>query len=248
MPNFLLHKMRIPALLVCSLSLVACTTSNKEVVPNPELEAINANLESLRSGLDEQYSEICEMQQTDLKRDHAELIRDHAELKRDYDANKRNLRASNYKYAELEKSCDTRTVVGKLLMGEIENVLLLNEELTFSARIDTGAETSSLGVYKLQDFERDGKTWVRFKLDDDESSKTYEYRVNGRVKIKQNANTEEDERFEIKMNIGIGAKDYPRQVFNLADRSYLEHQILIGRSFLTDIAIVDTGSKYRLNR
>lgn len=225
--------MRIFALLVCSFCLVSCV-SNNEAIPNPELKAINANIESLRNALSEQYSEICEVQQLKLKRGN--------------DAVKKSLKASNNKYAKLEERCDTKNVVGKLLMGEIENVLLLNEKLTLSARIDTGADTSSLGVYQLQNFERDSKTWVKFKLVDDESSKTYEYRVNGRVRIKQNANTEGDERFEIKVDIGIGNKDYPRQVFNLTDRSYLEHQVLIGRSFLTDIAIVDTGSKYRLKR
>lgn len=233
MPNFLLHKIRILALLVCSFCLASCAINNDKM-PNPELEAISANLESLRNGLSEQYSGICKLQQT--------------ELKRDFDAAKKRLKASRNKYAKLEKRCDTKNVIGKLLMGEIENVLLLNEKLTLSARIDTGADTSSLGVYELQNFERDGKTWVKFKLTDDKSSKTYEYRVNGRVRIKQNANTEGDERFEIRMDIGIGSKDYPRQIFNLADRSYLEHQVLIGRSFLTDIAIVDTGSKYRLKR
>lgn len=233
MPNFLSHKIRIFALLICSFYLASCAI-NKETTPSPELQAINANLESLRSGLTEQYSEICELQQV--------------KLKRDTSAAKNSLKASKDKYAKLEKRCDTKNVVGKLLMGEIENVLLLDEKLTLSARIDTGAETSSLGVYKLQNFERDGKTWVKFKLVDDKSSKTYEYRVNGRVRIKQNANSEGEERFEIKMSIGIGPKDYPRQVFNLTDRSYLEHQVLIGRSFLTDIAIVDTGSKYRLKR
>lgn len=225
--------MRIFALLVCSFCLVSCV-SNNEAIPNPELKAINANIESLRNALSEQYSEICEVQQLKLKRGN--------------DAVKKSLKASNNKYAKLEERCDTKNVVGKLLMGEIENVLLLNEKLTLSARIDTGADTSSLGVYQLQNFERDSKTWVKFKLVDDESSKTYEYRVNGRVRIKQNANTDGDERFEIKVDIGIGNKDYPRQVFNLTDRSYLEHQVLIGRSFLTDIAIVDTGSKYRLKR
>lgn len=241
----LLHTARLTALIACSLVLASCATNTDknvdQTVESPELETINANLESvyanlqsLRHSLNEQYSEICEAQQ--------------AKLESDYASAKKRLLAGQIKYTKLEKRCEAKSVIGKLLMGEVENVSLLDEKLTFSARIDTGAETSSLGVYRMQDFERDGKTWVKFKLVDEESAPTYEYRVNGRVNIKQGANSEGDERFEIKMNIRIGNKDYSRQVFNLADRSYLDHQVLIGRSFLTDVAIVDTGSKYRLKK
>lgn len=224
-------------LLACLPLVVSCVS--KGTTASPELEDINYDIETvytsidaLRESLDEQYAEICESQQTKLTKEN--------------EAVKRNLRSSQRRYARLEKRCETRNVIGKLLIGEVENVRLLNENLELSARIDTGAETSSLGVYRLQEFERDGKTWVKFKLVNKKSAPTYEYRVTGRVRIKQNANSEGDERFEIKMNIGIGNKDYPRQIFNLTDRSYLDHQVLIGRSFLTDVAIVDTGSKYRL--
>lgn len=233
----MIRTLRFIALLACLALMTSCV--NKVPTASPELEDINydietvyTSLDALRASLDEQYTEICQAQQSKVLADNERM--------------KQNLRGSQRAYAKLEKRCETRNVIGKLLLGEVENVRLLNENVELSARIDTGAETSSLGVYKLQDFERDGKTWVKFKLVNKKSAPIYEYRVNGRVRIKQHANTEGDERFEIKMNIGLGNKDYPRQVFNLADRSYLEHQVLIGRSFLTDVAIVDTGSKYRL--
>ncbi len=248
MPNPLLHTARSVALLACLPLVVSCasniSSSNAELTPldlenatsaiNTSIESVNSNIESLRDDLDEQYSQICEAQ--------------HSQLKGSYATAKKRLASSRKKYAALEKRCEAKSVIGKLLFGAVENVKLLDEKLTFSARIDTGAETSSLGVYSLQDFERDGKTWVKFKLVDEKSAPTYEYRVTGRVSIKQNASSAEDERFEIKMSIRIGQKNYPRQVFNLSDRSYLEHQVMIGRSFLTDVAIVDTGSKYRLKK
>ena len=32
--------------------------------------------------------------------------------------------------------------------------------------------------------------------------------------------------------------------FTLADRSHLEHNMILGRNFLTDLAVVDVGQKY----
>ena len=45
----------------------------------------------------------------------------------------------------------------------------------------------------------------------------------------------------------MGGVSYKKQLFNLADRSHLDYQLLIGRSFLRDIAVVDV-SRQRLLR
>jgi hypothetical protein len=45
------------------------------------------------------------------------------------------------------------------------------------------------------------------------------------------------------MDVEMGGKKYKNQLFNLADRSYLDFQVLMGRSFLRDIAIVDVSRK-----
>jgi len=90
------------------------------------------------------------------------------------------------------------------------------------ARIDSGAVTSSIGVYNLKNFERDGDKWVRFSLDNDKNTQTHEYPVYDTVTIKQTSELSE-ERIE-----------------------NLDFQLLIGRSFLRDRAIIDVGSKFLL--
>ena len=123
--------------------------------------------------------------------------------------------------------------------------MLVKEKVDMKARIDSGAVTSSVGVYNLKNFERDGDKWVRFSLNNDENAQTYEYPVYDTVSIKQTSELSE-ERIEIKIDIKIGTSTYKNQVFNLTDRSHLDFQLLIGRSFLRDRAIIDVGSKFLL--
>ncbi len=136
----------------------------------------------------------------------------------------------------------------KLILGQVETVTLVKENLALSARIDTGAETSSLGVYNLTEFERDSKKWVRYSLSNDEQAQRLEYPVFNKVKIKQQSNVEAEARLVIKLNISLGGQEYLDQAFNLANRRHLEYQILIGRNFLRDIAVVDVSSRYLLGR
>jgi hypothetical protein len=136
----------------------------------------------------------------------------------------------------------TKTIDGKLRLGAVEKVGLVNEKVTYAARIDTGADFSSLGVYNIKPFERDGNRWVRFSLEDKEAATRFEYPIFDTIRIKVSS-TETADRIEIKIDIEWGGINYKNQIFNLADRSHLEYQLLIGRSFLRDIAVVDVSRK-----
>lgn len=134
----------------------------------------------------------------------------------------------------------------KLLVGEVEIVKLVKESISLAARIDSGAVTSSIGIYRPKNFERDGDKWIRFSMTEEEDSIVYEYPVYDIVNIKQTKDLNE-QRIEIKIDIEIGNTVYKNQLFNLSDRSHLDYQLLIGRSFLKDIAIIDVGNKYLLD-
>ena len=167
-----------------------------------------------------------------------------------------NIKGINRKINLLRKTKETIKVVerctekaqagglaGKIMLGAVEKIRLSKEELTLDARIDTGAENSSVGAFNIKRFERDGKKWVRFSIKNSDGAPVYEYPVYDRVKIKQ-GESESERRIEIKMDVLLGAKKFKKQIFNLADRSYLDYQLLIGRSFLIDIAVVDVSRKY----
>ena len=50
------------------------------------------------------------------------------------------------------------------IIGATEPVYLKNMSSVFLARIDTGAETSSIDASDIKEFERDGESWVSFKV------------------------------------------------------------------------------------
>ncbi len=73
------------------------------------------------------------------------------------------------------------------VIGEIEPVLLVEENILLDARVDTGAETCSLDAREIKSFERDGKGWVRFRVPDPAKKelRTVERPLSRRVKDKR---------------------------------------------------------------
>lgn len=131
-----------------------------------------------------------------------------------------------------------------VIIGELEYVYLSPPNIQLSARIDTGANTSSLNALDLTEIERDGKPYVRFSLIDPQSGEKVELtrRVKGRVKIKEHLG-EALSRPIVKMRVRLGNLDQHIEM-TLADRSEFKNQVLIGRNFLRDFAIVDVSKKY----
>ena len=135
---------------------------------------------------------------------------------------------------------------GKLLLGEQEWVLLVREGLVLPARVDSGAQTSSLHGVNLLVFERDGLPWVRFDTAFEREGAVVE--VAGieaplvrRVSVAQAAGFEE--RLVVGLVMQLGAL---RQVveFTLTDRGHLAFPVLLGRRFFMDIAVIDVSQSY----
>ena len=235
-------KLRV-TIIAAGFGLSACTTP---IISDPSRwDEVNQRIESLEGSLQSQYKQIC-------TNEHAALSSRIDQAK----ADTKSAKAKTKKAREELAACRAEAAVRveeklpqkKVLLGEVESVYFIDEKKRMTVRIDTGAETSSLGVYDLREFERDGRDWVRFKLSRKESAPTFEYRVSGRKSIKQRAQDPSDSRVEIKMDIRLGKKRYSNQVFNLSDRSHLDQQAMLGRSFLQDIAVVDTALRFNLRK
>ncbi|MEF1229598.1 ATP-dependent zinc protease [Vibrio fortis] len=138
----------------------------------------------------------------------------------------------------------TKTPDGKLILGEEEWVYVPGLEESFKARVDTGATTSSISAIDIVPFERDGKDWVKFKIEHDGiKSQEVSLPVERWVKIKQSSAEGTQRRAVIVANIQIGdLKD--KTEFTLADRTHLTYPLLLGRSFFRDVAVVDVSKKY----
>ncbi len=167
---------------------------------------------------------------------------------------------SDFKYESLQKRClaekaariDAMPAVpipprNELLLGEIEKVTIDKIQQVFDARIDTGAATSSLNAVDIEEFERNGKTWVRFHLSDGETpqddSNWIEAPIVRFVKIRQSSNDDVERRAVVELWVKLG-KIHEKAQFTLADRSQMSHPVLLGREFIRDIAIIDVSQKY----
>lgn len=136
------------------------------------------------------------------------------------------------------------TIDDKLLVGRVENVVLLPKGMKLKAKVDTGAKTSSLNALDLMEFERDGKSWVRFSMLDPKTDEKIQFErpVVRKTKVKQQE-TDIQHRPTVSMSMQFGPVEEQVE-FTLADRTGYLYQVLIGRNFLRDRAIVDVSRTF----
>ena len=135
---------------------------------------------------------------------------------------------------------------GMHVLGEIERVQLDPPGLTFDARVDTGATTSSLDARAIETFERDGEPWVRFEIvvpeDQLEADGPTRLAVE-RPKVREAVILQaagEERRPVVELHLAVGGLSEVAE-FTLRDREHLTHPVLIGRNVLRDVAVVDVG-------
>ncbi len=132
------------------------------------------------------------------------------------------------------------------VIGAVEPVYFLPMKSPFEARIDTGAENSSIDVTSMKTFERDGEKWVSFILKNDDTGEIhrFEKEIVRQTVIKRKH--KDEKRLVVNMDVKFG-NEIITAVFSLADREKFEYQALIGRNILTGRAIVDTSVSHTLN-
>lgn len=133
----------------------------------------------------------------------------------------------------------------KILLGAVENVRVTPPDVVATARIDSGAETSSIDARDIEEFERDGEMWVRFNFADRSNKSVHqiETKILKHVKIKQSSQDETSERrIVVQLKLGIGNISELSE-FTLTNREHLEFPLLIGRNILKDMAVVDVSDE-----
>lgn len=134
----------------------------------------------------------------------------------------------------------------KLMIGWVEKVRIYPESLLVDAKIDTGADHSSLNVSEVNEFKRDGKPWVRFTIRTDQGSQlSLEKPVFRYAKIKRKG-AKPQRRPVVLMDICLGTIYKIDVPVNLADRRNFKFNMLIGRSFLENTAVVDSSQAYSI--
>lgn len=131
----------------------------------------------------------------------------------------------------------------KTRIGWIERVGVSTAGLVMEAKVDTGADFSSVHADALRHFERDGRPWVEFTLrgqNGDETRLQREVLRTARIK-KKDAGFQERPVILLQLCIGGSATTAP---VNLAQRGHFKYPLLLGRNLLGGRYVVDPGEKY----
>jgi hypothetical protein len=132
---------------------------------------------------------------------------------------------------------------GLPVFGYLEKVRVGPTDLLMRAKLDTGADTSSLGYSRIEFFDRAGAKWVRIQVTNIKGqSVEIERRIVRMSSIKRHR-VRSIERPVVRVRLCLGGISSLTEV-TLADRSGFSVPILIGRSFLAGTAIVDSSREY----
>lgn len=131
-----------------------------------------------------------------------------------------------------------RSVAELSVIGYIERITLPSWGVrALSAKIDTGAETSALHVESLRNV---GATRVAFEVstsDEDHELVTVEARVVRRGLVRS-SNGHTEERVFVSTSLTLGGRSQTVEI-GLVDRSQMEYRMLVGRSALAGVFLVD---------
>lgn len=242
-------------LLAGSLLLGGCSVAPWDREPAVEPLTPGA-FEARIDGLERRLAERCDSRRADL----AQYRRDQLALTADVRELGHLLREARRDVAGLREAPPRTAAAGdcptadarldnKTLVGRSEWIGLPEVGTHLEARIDSGANTSSLSATQITPFERDGEDWVRFKLGLTDGDSVVE-RVRGewieapverRVRIVQA--TGEQSRPVIRLLMALGPLRESVE-FTLSDRTHLDYPVLLGRRFLMDIAIIDVARRH----
>jgi len=133
---------------------------------------------------------------------------------------------------------------GKLhlpIIGSVENVLLEPAGVLLPARIDTGLDTTLVHAGDIQLVEKEGKRYVRFKLQAAGGEPVaQELPLRRRVSVTL-ADGEAGKAYVVRMWLSLGEMRSRVDVQLSAEPGEEEYPLVVGRNFLLDAAIVDVS-------
>ena len=131
-----------------------------------------------------------------------------------------------------------------VILGWVERVYLMDPGFALKAKLDSGAETSSLDARIIKKFRQHGKRWVRFAITD---PGTGEEHVLVRERVRTIGVVQHDGTNQVRPTVMLQVCIADRLLdieVSLVDRSEFSYRLLLGRRALRSFALIDTGNTY----
>ena len=117
---------------------------------------------------------------------------------------------------------------------------------TIKVKVDTGARSSSLHAYDLEEFERDGAPWIRFSVHPVQRNTSEVVQAEARIleyRRVRSSSGKASRRPVIVTSISLLDKTWPVEL-TLANRDQMGFRMLLGREAFRKRFLVDAGKSY----
>lgn len=149
--------------------------------------------------------------------------------------------------AGLANSADSE-MSDRPVYGWVEKVRIQPLGAVVTAKLDSGALTSSMHAEKIEYFERNNEEWVRFRIEVEDSrtgelvQETFERPLFRDQRVRGAGGL--DERPVVLLKICVGDTVYEDQ-FSLRDRDKMLYPALLGRRTIQHLGLLDVTSTFR---
>lgn len=131
------------------------------------------------------------------------------------------------------------------VIGWIERVSVSTEAVVMEAKVDTGADFSSVHAEDIRYLDRAGEPWVEFSLQSEDGRPVVLQRPVQRMARIKKKTSGFQERPVVELELCVGG-DRRRSQVNLAQRGHFRHPLLLGRDFLQAGYLVDVSARHLL--
>ncbi len=114
------------------------------------------------------------------------------------------------------------------------------------AKVDTGARTSCLHAFKVEEFTKDGAPWVRFWLHPEQQNNELELVCEAPITDQRNVTDSgghTETRYVITTELTIAGQQWPIEM-TLTNRDSMMFRMLLGRTAMNGRIIVDPQGSY----
>ena len=117
---------------------------------------------------------------------------------------------------------------------------------SIKVKVDSGARSSSLHAYSIEEFEKDEDAWVRFKICPDQHSSKKVILAEAKIldsRMVKNSGGKQSRRYVIETTLRILDDEFPIEL-TLANRDEMGFRMLLGRQAMRRRFLMDPGGSY----